>query len=243
MTQNIYDNDAFFANYAQLPRSVHGLDGAPEWPMLASMLPDMRGASVVDLGCGYGWFCRYAKEQGAARVTGLDVSEKMLARARELTADSGIVYEKADLESAALPARAHDLVYSSLTLHYIKDLPRLFKTVRGTLKPGGFFIFSAEHPIFTAPRRPGWLEGKNGEKSWPVDNYQAEGDRVTDWLAEGVVKRHRKLATYVNCLLDSGFALARLEEWGPSDRQVADWPALAEERERPMIFLLSAKAV
>jgi hypothetical protein len=31
MTQNIYDNEEFFAGYSRLPRSVEGLDGAPEW--------------------------------------------------------------------------------------------------------------------------------------------------------------------------------------------------------------------
>ena len=56
MTQNIYDNAGFFAGYSQLRRSVDGLDGAPEWPTIRSMLPDLGGKRVVDLGCGFGWF-------------------------------------------------------------------------------------------------------------------------------------------------------------------------------------------
>src|SRR5579859_4498647 len=98
MTQNVYDNPEFFAGYSNLGRSIHGLDGAAEWPVLRGMLPDMRGLRVVDLGCGFGWFCRWAREQGAANVLGLDVSENMLARARSDTADTTIVYERADLE-------------------------------------------------------------------------------------------------------------------------------------------------
>ncbi|MGE5152271.1 MAG: SAM-dependent methyltransferase, partial [Rhodospirillaceae bacterium] len=74
MTQNIYDNAGFFAGYAQLRRSIDGLDGAPEWPTLKSMLPDVKGKRVVDLGCGFGWFCRWAREAGAISVLGLDVS-------------------------------------------------------------------------------------------------------------------------------------------------------------------------
>ena len=66
MTQNIYDNEEFFAGYSRLPRSVEGLDGAPEWPALRAMLPELRGRRVLDLGCGFGWFCRWAREQGAA---------------------------------------------------------------------------------------------------------------------------------------------------------------------------------
>src|SRR5438128_6471992 len=85
MTQNIYDDPEFFAGYSQLLRSREGLDGMPEWAALKVMLPDLEGLRVVDLGCGFGWFCRWAREAGAAEVLGLEVSEKMLARAREMT--------------------------------------------------------------------------------------------------------------------------------------------------------------
>src|SRR5216684_8325532 len=114
MAQNIYDKDACFAVYSRLPRSVAGLEGAPEWPALRALLPDLRGRKVLDLGCGYGWFCRWAREAGAAAVLGLDVSEKMLARARAATKDPAITYQQADMESLALPGGSFDLVYSSL---------------------------------------------------------------------------------------------------------------------------------
>ena len=137
MAQNIYDNPAFFEGYAQLPRSVQGLDGAPEWPVLKSMLPELTGKSVIDLGCGYGWFCRAARELGASDVTGVDISEKMLARAVELTADPQIHYQRSDLESLKLNENSLDLVYSSLALHYLPDVAPLFATVYQALTPGG----------------------------------------------------------------------------------------------------------
>ena len=67
MAQNIYDQPDFFAGYSQLGRSVEGLEGAAEWPALRAMLPDVGGSRVVDLGCGFGWFCRWALEHGASR--------------------------------------------------------------------------------------------------------------------------------------------------------------------------------
>src|SRR5215472_13557198 len=109
MTQNIYDNDEFFAGYSRLRRSVEGLDGAPEWPTLRAMLPDLRGLRVLDLGCGFGWFCRWARQQGAAHVVGIDVSEKMLARARVTTEEGAITYTRADMEKLELPPRSFDL--------------------------------------------------------------------------------------------------------------------------------------
>ena len=113
VTQNIYDNEEFFEGYSRLPRSVAGLDGAPEWPALRALLPDLQGLAVLDLGCGFGWFCRWARQQVAARVLGIDVSEKMLARAAADTRDRAVTYIRADMEQLELPPETFDLVYSS----------------------------------------------------------------------------------------------------------------------------------
>jgi SAM-dependent methyltransferase len=241
MTQNIYDDDTFFAGYSRLPRSVHGLDMMPEWPTLRAMLPALRGARVVDLGCGFGWFCRWAAQQGAAGVLGLDVSEKMLARARNETRDSAITYQRADLEQLALPEASFDLAYSALTLHYLENLSGTLAAVHSALLPGGFFVFSAEHPIYTAPASPGWATRADGGKTWPVDHYLSEGPRSTDWLATGVVKHHRTLASYLNLLIETGFAIARIIEWGPGPEQVAAHPEWADEVERPPFLLVAAR--
>lgn len=240
MTQNIYDNPDFFEGYSGLNRSVEGLAGAPEWPALRALVPDLEGRKVVDLGCGFGWFSRWAREQGATEVLGLDVSEKMLARAREMTPDAGITYERADLEKLALPEASFDLAYSSLAFHYIENLPAMLTNVHRALVPGGRLVASVEHPIYTAPTHPGWSVDASGNKTWPIENYQVEGQRNTNWLAKGVIKQHRTIGTYLNLLIGRGFTIAHVQEWGPSDAQIEAWPALAEERLRPMMLLLAA---
>ncbi len=100
--QNIYDNPEFLAGYVTLDRQVDGLDGAAEWPLLRSMLPTMTGRQVVDLGCGFGWFSRWADEHGAASVLGIDVSTKMLERARSDTTSATVDYRCADLDLVEL---------------------------------------------------------------------------------------------------------------------------------------------
>ena len=240
MTQNIYDDEEFFAAYSRLPRSIEGLDAAPEWPALRALLPDLRGRRVLDLGCGYGWFCRWARQSGAAHVLGIDVSERMLARARAAILDPAIDYVRDDLERLRLPPELFDLVYSSLALHYIEQLDAVFAEVSGALVPGGSFVFSVEHPIFTAPAAPDWLD-LAGHRIWPVDHYLDEGPRSTDWLAPGVVKQHRTLATYLNMLLARGFTISQVEEWGPSAEQIRARPALSDERHRPPFLLVAAR--
>jgi ubiquinone/menaquinone biosynthesis C-methylase UbiE len=242
MTQNIYDDEEFFAGYSRLRRSVEGLDGAPEWPALRALLPDLSGRNVLDLGCGFGWFCRWARQQGAAHVAGIDVSEKMLARGRAATADLRITYIRADLEHLELQAEAFDVVYSSLALHYVEHLNGLMSQIYRSLIPDGDLVFSVEHPLFTAPSQPNWSLDAAGYKIWPVDGYLNEGPRSTNWLAKGVIKYHRTLATYVNMLIRLGFSISHVEEWGPTEEQIAAQPNWADERQRPPFLLVAARA-
>lgn len=241
MPQSIYDDPKFFEEYGQLERSVKGLAGAAEWPALRALLPDLRSLRVLDLGCGFGWFCRWARSEGAAQVLGLDVSRRMLARARAAAPDPMVLYARADLERLALPAASFDCAYSALALHYIEDLAGLLATVHRALVPGASLVISVEHPIYTAPTRPGWVVDAEGRRTWPVDRYLVEGPRVTDWLASGVVKRHRTIGTYLGLLIRLGFTIAHVEEWGPTEEQVAAQPELAEERDRPMFLLIAAR--
>jgi ubiquinone/menaquinone biosynthesis C-methylase UbiE len=241
MPQNIYDDDAFFAEYGKLRRSLEGLEGAQEWPAMRALLPDLTGKRVLDLGCGYGWFCRFARENGAAQVMGVDVSEKMLARARETTADPAIEYVRSDIEMLELPTGSFDLVYSSLALHYVEDFSALVEVVYRWVATGGNFVFSVEHPVFTASGNARWSVDEAGEKSWLVARYFDEGPRATDWLAKGVIKQHRTLTTTLNALIRAGFTLTHVEEWAPSDEQISSWPDLAENRIRPSFLLVAAQ--
>ena len=161
----------------------------------------------------------------------------MLERAKAETSDPAIVYRLADLEHLTLPEAAFDLAYSSLTLHYLPDLNPLFATVHRAVVPGSRFVFSIEHPIYMASRHPGWTTDAEGRRSWRVDSYQLEGERRTNWLAEGVVKYHRTVGTTLNLLIGNGFAIRHVEEWGPTEEEVAAIPALAEERDRPMMLV------
>jgi ubiquinone/menaquinone biosynthesis C-methylase UbiE len=241
MPQNIYDDPAFFAGYSQLRRSREGLAGAPEWPTLRSMLPPLAGTRVLDLGCGFGAFARWAREMGAASVLGVDRSENMLARARAQTQDPGVTYALADIEHLALPEAAFDLVYSALVLHYIADFGAVCATIRRLLVPDGRLVFSIEHPLFTAPRHPEWRTETDGTRVWPLNDYLLEGRRVTEWITPGVVKYHRTVASYMNSLLAQGFHLVRLEEWAPNQEQIAAHPEWADEVHRPPFLLLAAR--
>jgi SAM-dependent methyltransferase len=158
-----------------------------------------------------------------------------------MTSDPAITYARADLEKFELAEASFDVAFSALALHYVEDLAGLLTRVHRALVPGGRLIVSMEHPVFMAPMRPGWVIDAEGRKTWPLDSYQIEGPRTTDWLAKGVIKQHRTMGTLLNLLIGLGFAISHVEEWGPSDDQIAAQPGLAEERERPTFLFIAAQ--
>ncbi|NNF63441.1 MAG: class I SAM-dependent methyltransferase [Acidimicrobiia bacterium] len=239
-SHNIYDDPDFLAGYSSLKRQVHGLDGAPEWPVLRTLLPDMAGRRVVDLGCGFGWFSRWATEHDAASVLGIDISTRMLERARAETTATSVEYRCLDLDVLDLDPRSADVVFSSLALHYVRDLDRLMSTVSAALVLGGSLVFSVEHPILSAPTSQEFESSAQGDRIWPLNNYLVEGERVRNWFVDGVVKQHRAVATYVNTVLDTGLIVDRIVEWGPSADDIEARPELADGLHRPWFLMLRA---
>ncbi|KAJ5188956.1 Sodium/solute symporter [Penicillium cf. griseofulvum] len=276
-SQNIYDTPEFFLAYGNLPRSQHGLRGAPEWPVLEQMILNpkssptelsetpLKGSRILDLGCGYGWFIRWAREKGAGYIKGVDISQNMINRAKEFEAEinhqtrnaTKVTFEIQDLETINLSHQPeqelYDIVYSSLAFHYIEDIVRLFREIHRCLKKGsgherrGRLIFSVEHPIVTAPVYPGpdfkvIRDAGEDRMVWPLNSYRSEGLRLSSWLgSEGVRKYHRTVETYVTALLENGFVLTGLKDWCLSKEDIAGKPEWKGEGHRPYFLLISAE--
>ena len=159
---DIYDDGQFFQAYAQMPRSREGLKAAGEWYRLQPLFPAVKGKQVLDLGCGYGWHCKYAAQMGAARIVGIDGSRKMIETALKRNPDEKIRYLVQDLETYEYPENTYDLVISNLVLHYIEHLEPIYRKVYGSLKEGGVFLFNIEHPVFTAGINQDWIYDDSG---------------------------------------------------------------------------------
>ena len=240
MKENKYDSEVFFEKYSQMLRSQKGLQGAGEWSELQKILPDFRGKRVLDLGCGYGWHCKYAADHQAESVLGTDISQKMLQRAGEINAAPQIEYRCAAMEDLSFPAHTFDVVLSSLAFHYVEAFAPLVGEISRWLTPGGSLVFSVEHPVFTAYGTQDWYYGETGEiLHFPVDNYYYEGRRDAVFLGESVVKYHRTLTTYLNTLLEHGFVLQHVIEPQPAESMM-DLPGMRDEMRRPMMLLVSA---
>lgn len=241
MKENKYDDPVFFEKYSRMNRSKEGLAGAGEWETLKKLLPDFKEKRVLDLGCGYGWHCIYAMEQGATSAMGIDISERMLATAREKTGFSQVSYKCMPIEDIDFPAGSFDIVISSLALHYISSFEHIVQKVNSCLTSGGYFVFSVEHPVFTAYGTQDWYYDEAGNiLHFPVDRYFYEGQRKANFLGEEVTKYHKTLTTYLNGLLANGFELLNVVEPQPPVYMLSI-PGMKDEMRRPMMLIVAAR--
>ena len=202
---------------------------------LFDLIGSLDDSTVLDLGCGHGRMSRELARRGA-HVVGIDISSALLEKARALEASEplAIDYRYGDAASSAvLKGQVFDAVVCSMALPDIDDFEGAISTIAQALKPGGFVVFSLLHPCF-----PG-AEQVSG--SWPASKrYYDEGwwsaDGESSTLRRRVGANHRMLSTYVNALVQHGFALDELreprppEEWTRTNPEAATHPVFVVAR-------------
>ena len=241
--QNIFDNDVFFEGYRKLRGKEGNANDLFEIPALLSLLPDLKGLRVLDLGCGFGEHCREYMKLGAACVAGIDISEKMLAVARRENPDPGITYIHMPMEELHRIEETFDVAVSSLAFHYVEDFAGVLKSIHELLAPNGTLVFSQEHPLTTCHSGGNrWTKDENGEKiHLNLAGYGLEGERESAWFVDNVKTYHRMFSTIVNTLIDAGFSIEKMLEPLPTEELLAKYPAHRDLYHKPDFLLIKAK--
>ena len=115
---------------------------APENRFILSLVGDLRGRRVLDLGSGLGEAAVNFALRGA-RVTATDISPEMCARCREAGRARGVEIETVvtPVERLEVEEGAFDVAYGANLLHHVADLDATLRSVRRALKPGGRCFF------------------------------------------------------------------------------------------------------
>jgi len=242
--QNIFDNETFFEGYKKLREREVNANVLFEIPALFSLLPDMTGKEVLDLGCGFGEHCMAFVEKGASKVVGIDISEKMLEVAREENSDPAITYLNMPMEDLGGLDGMFDVVISSLAFHYVEDFKSLIENIYAKTRSGGVFVFSQEHPINTTYGNcdfERWTRDGNGEKIYVnLANYCREGLRESGWFVEGIKKYHRTFSTIVNTLAEAGFTIEKMIEPVPDEEIMRKHPEQNDLFHKPDFLVVRA---
>lgn len=238
--QNIFDNETFFEGYKKIREKEANANDLFEIPTLFSLLPDLKGKRVLDLGCGYGEHCVSYIEKGAEKVVGIDISEKMLEVAKETNSNPKITYMLMPIEDIDQINEKFDIVISSLAFHYVEDFEDVVKKVYEHLTPGGKFLFSQEHPFSTAySTGERWTRDENGEKIYlNLKNYGVETENESSWFIDGIKKYHRMFSTIVNTLVDAGFVIEKMVEPLPDEELLKRFPEYKDLFHKPDFLVI-----
>jgi len=193
-----------------------------ERPNILALLPNITGRDVLDAGCGPGHSAEWFVQRGA-RVTGIDLSVRMIEIARERLGDRArLVCGDAGALRGIVTDASLDLVFSSLVVHYIADLEATFAEWARVLRPGGRLVFSTVHPLATGGAA--YLDTQLVEERWR-------------WL-DGTIRYYRRpLRALTEPLAAAGFVIEQLREPSPSEELRARDPRDFERLSREPAFL------
>jgi len=208
--------------------------GEPE----VDLLGDLRGKSVLHLQCNAGQDTLSIKQLGAAKVTGVDISDEAIDFARKLSADSGVeaTFHRSDvydwLEQGAQGDERFDIVFCSYgAIIWLSDLAAWAKGIAALLQPGGRFVTVEFHPIemmFDEELRHAWPYSTSvgGPMTWDdgIIDYVAEPGPRDSWYRwlDGVQnfenpqiahEFHWGTAEIITALLKAGLTLESFHEY------------------------------
>jgi 2-polyprenyl-3-methyl-5-hydroxy-6-metoxy-1,4-benzoquinol methylase len=144
-----------------VPKEVEALEAYQDWastydqginpvivveePHVRQLLGDLQGKQVADIGCGTGRHSRYAIQQGATVVHGVDFSDAMLKVAQGHALDNLFVAQ-GKIEALPLASGCYDVVVCALALEHVADFRTAIHELARLLKPGGTLVISDYHP-------------------------------------------------------------------------------------------------
>ena len=119
-----------------------------EVPALIKIIGDVKNKIILDMGCGFGDHAQKLSKQKYKKLVGFDISKELVKFANEQKIPNSTFYVGDMSKKLKHEDSSIDVVYSSLAIHYTKNINKLFQEVNRVLRKGGIFCFSTGHPIF-----------------------------------------------------------------------------------------------
>ncbi|OUS27135.1 malonyl-[acyl-carrier protein] O-methyltransferase BioC [Thalassotalea sp. 42_200_T64] len=145
---------------------------------LLSYLPDATRSTVLDLGCGTGFFADTLADNYQT-VCALDISKEMLNFSKT-NRSAKIHWLNADIQNLPIKDNSVDIVYSNLAIQWCEPLTDTFVEIKRVLKPGGIFIFSTLLDGTLAELKSSWQKVDNDQHVIDFNSLAIVEQAVTD---------------------------------------------------------------
>lgn len=187
----------FFNTYLEVPETL-------------SLLKNIRGKKVLDLGCGTGRHTKILKKRGA-KVWGIDISPRMLEIAkREI---KGVDFKVGSVYKLPYKPKFFDIVFAGLCVSYFENLDKAFKEINRVLKRNGIFVFSFGHPLINVTS---YIKGKprNYRK---IGDYFKEEKTYANWPVFKIKMPyyHKTFQTIIKTIIRNNFVIEEYLEERP----------------------------
>lgn len=196
-------------------------------PQFISLLGDIKGKKILDIGCGDGTLCSRLQKVGAM-VTGLDGSEQMISVAKKLHQDCDFVVSDLISDNFNLDSQ-FDMITSKMMLMNIKSIKKLSLNMYKILVTNGFFVIDIVHPSYPPISRL----IKNKSRYEELD-YHEEKLGSIEFGGKKFAYYYRPLETYINEIQNSGFQLTKISEPHPSRDLTEKYPELRAKQKLPV---------
>lgn len=152
---------------------------------------DIKSRTMLDIGCGYGWFELLAVDAGAKNITGLEVTDKDLDTARKNIDDRRIEFKVGSAIELPFKDNSFDTIVSWEVLEHIPkgSESQMFKEVNRVLRQNGTFYFSTpfSHPLSNL-LDPAWILQFGAHRHYKRAQIKAYADASNLVLTDSVVK-------------------------------------------------------
>lgn len=193
------------------------------------LLGDIKGKTVIDLGCGGGQNAVALAKMGA-EVTAVDFSQEQIKLAENLASELNasidfITGEISDL--SRLPESTFEIAISACAIAYVPDIESTFAEAFRILKPGGKFILSDMNPLQYIIDET--EDGVEFNHAYPYEPFMLKWRWEFDELQSAPRFQHyvRSIACYHNALTAAGFIVSNILE----PRSTLDTPHIGFSRE------------
>jgi len=195
-----------------------------EGPSMIKAVGNIKGKKLLDVGCGAGVHIKKYVEKGA-KCSGLDISKTLIELAKKRCPKSE--FKVGSMSNMSYPKGSFDIVTSSLAIHYVDDLKKVFKEINRVLGKGGLFYYSSDSLVYLVSdaykdsnyKIKGVCEfvDRRTGKTIVVGNPGDEGPKEWDMLPGMRVRTFRKpFRVQLKALVDSGFELIDVMDCKPS---------------------------